>query len=54
MTVEQRPVRLGEAAADLLVLGGRRREGNDGTHLGGLAHAVVSHAHCPVAVVPES
>ncbi|OLE23870.1 MAG: hypothetical protein AUG49_14900 [Catenulispora sp. 13_1_20CM_3_70_7] len=40
--------------ADLLVLGGRAHSGGGGMRLGGLAHAVLHHAHCPVVVVPES
>lgn len=39
--------------ADLLVIGGRRYAGSPGTRLGGLAHAVLHHAHCPVVIVPE-
>lgn len=39
--------------ADLLVLGGRSHRGGEGVRLGGLAHAVLHHAHCPVAIVPE-
>ncbi|AEW99238.1 stress-inducible protein (plasmid) [Streptantibioticus cattleyicolor NRRL 8057 = DSM 46488] len=35
-------------AADLLVLGSRRRHG----HLGAVTHALLHHARCPVAVVP--
>lgn len=39
--------------ADLMVLGAQRRLGGDGARLGGLAHAVLHHAHCPVVIVPE-
>lgn len=39
--------------ADLVVLGGRRGRDGDGIRLGGLAHAVLHHAHCPVVIVPE-
>ncbi|WP_153541771.1 universal stress protein [Streptomyces sp. RB17] len=39
--------------ADLLVVGARRRHGHLGLHLGRVAHGVLHHAACPVAVVPE-
>ncbi|MGJ5749011.1 nucleotide-binding universal stress UspA family protein [Streptomyces puniciscabiei] len=39
--------------ADLLVLGARRRHGHFGLPLGRVAHGVLHHAACPVAVVPE-
>jgi nucleotide-binding universal stress UspA family protein len=39
--------------ADLLVVGARRREGYFGLQLGRVAHAVLHHAACPVAVVPH-
>ncbi|WP_030548271.1 universal stress protein [Streptomyces albus] len=39
--------------ADLLVVGARRREGHLGLQLGIVNHAVLHHAECPVAVVPE-
>ncbi|MFF7356413.1 universal stress protein [Streptomyces filipinensis] len=39
--------------ADLLVVGARRREGHFGLQLGRVAHGVLHHAACPVAVVPE-
>ncbi|MGW2772062.1 universal stress protein [Streptomyces olivaceoviridis] len=49
-----RQVLLGASAdADLLVVGARRREGHDGLQLGRVAHAVLLHAVCPVAVVPQ-
>jgi nucleotide-binding universal stress UspA family protein len=41
------------AEADLLVVGARRREGHHGLQLGRVAHAVLHHAACPVAVVPQ-
>ncbi|MFJ3233616.1 universal stress protein [Streptomyces sp. NPDC086787] len=41
------------ADADLLVVGARRREGHYGLQLGRVAHAVLHHATCPVAVVPQ-
>ncbi|GGS55551.1 universal stress protein [Streptomyces cinerochromogenes] len=39
--------------ADLLVVGARRRQGRCGLQLGRVAHGVLHHAACPVAVVPE-
>ncbi|MET8808361.1 universal stress protein [Streptomyces sp. NPDC004546] len=49
-----RQVLLGASAdADLLVVGARRREGHHGLQLGRVAHAVLHHAVCPVAVVPQ-
>lgn len=39
--------------ADLLVVGARRREGHYGFQLGRVAHTVLHHAACPVAVVPR-
>ncbi|GGY88789.1 universal stress protein [Streptomyces olivaceoviridis] len=39
--------------ADLLVVGARRRQGRFGLQLGRVAHGVLHHAACPVAVVPE-
>jgi nucleotide-binding universal stress UspA family protein len=39
--------------ADLLVVGARRREGHYGLQLGRVAHAVLHHSACPVAVVPQ-
>nr|WP_285558377.1 universal stress protein [Streptomyces hygroscopicus] len=41
------------ADAGLLVIGARRREGRHGPALGRVAHAVLHHAGCPVAVVPQ-
>jgi nucleotide-binding universal stress UspA family protein len=41
------------ATADLLVLGAPRRRGPLGLPLGSVAHAVLRHAVCPVAVVPQ-
>nr|WP_318216996.1 universal stress protein [Streptomyces sp. SCL15-6] len=38
--------------ADLLVIG-RRSSGRSGPRLGPVAHTVLHHAVCPVAVVPE-
>ncbi|MER6061272.1 universal stress protein [Streptomyces sp. NPDC001792] len=39
--------------ADLLVVGARRRHAHFGLQLGRVAHGVLHHAACPVAVVPE-
>ncbi|MYT75137.1 MULTISPECIES: universal stress protein [unclassified Streptomyces] len=41
------------AAADLLVVGARRRHGHISLQLGRVGHAVLHHARCPVAVVPR-
>ncbi|MET9550346.1 universal stress protein [Streptomyces sp. NPDC006627] len=41
------------AAADLLVVGARRRHSQFGMQLGRVAHTVLHHASCPVAVVPQ-
>ncbi|MFF3517618.1 universal stress protein [Streptomyces sp. NPDC002573] len=55
--VVERPARqaLLEAAsgADLLVVGARRRRGHFGLQLGLINHAVLHHAPCPIAVVPQ-
>ncbi|WP_328552007.1 universal stress protein [Streptomyces sp. NBC_00358] len=40
-------------AADLLVVGARRDTGHLGLQLGRVAHGVLHHAACAVAVVPE-
>jgi nucleotide-binding universal stress UspA family protein len=39
--------------ADLLVVGARHRNGHFGLQLGRVAHAVLHHSACPVAVVPQ-
>ncbi|MFE3209212.1 universal stress protein [Streptomyces niveus] len=39
--------------ADLLVVGARRRHGAIGLQLGGVNHAMLHYAPCPVAIVPE-
>ncbi|MDT0476816.1 universal stress protein [Streptomyces sp. DSM 41014] len=39
--------------ADLIVVGTRRRHGHTGVRPNGVAHALLLHASCPVAVVPE-
>ncbi|MFK0137284.1 universal stress protein [Streptomyces murinus] len=41
------------AAADLLVVGVRRERGHTGLQLGRVAHRLLHHAKCPVAVVPQ-
>ncbi|MCX4572733.1 universal stress protein [Streptomyces sp. NBC_01571] len=41
------------AHADLLVVGARKRDGHAGLQLGRVAHAVLHHSACPVAVVPQ-
>ncbi|MFJ3895577.1 MULTISPECIES: universal stress protein [unclassified Streptomyces] len=39
--------------AGLLVVGARRRPGHFGLQLGRVAHGVLHHSACPVAIVPE-
>ncbi|MEV6317336.1 universal stress protein [Streptomyces sp. NPDC051776] len=39
--------------AGLVVIGRRAQRPGHGTHLGPVAHAVIHHARCPVAVVPH-
>ncbi|POX52560.1 universal stress protein [Streptomyces sp. Ru71] len=41
------------AAEDLVVVGARHRSGRRGLQLGRVAHALLHHARCPVAVVPQ-
>lgn len=41
------------ATSDLLVVGARRPRGGMGMQLGRVNHAILHHAACPVAVVPE-
>jgi nucleotide-binding universal stress UspA family protein len=41
------------AAADLVVIGARRRQGGFGLQLGRVGHRLLHHAECPVAVVPQ-
>ncbi|MFG2134654.1 universal stress protein [Streptomyces sp. NPDC048751] len=41
------------AAADLLIIGARQRHGHHGLQVGGVAHTLLHHAQCPVAVVPH-
>lgn len=42
------------AAADLVVLGARRRHGHHGLQLGRVVHTVLHQAECPVTVVPHT
>ncbi|MCI0384484.1 universal stress protein [Streptomyces sp. CNQ085] len=42
------------ASADLVVLAAHRRHRLFGMRLGPVAHAVLHHAHCPVALVPTA
>ncbi|WP_030227234.1 universal stress protein [Streptomyces sp. NRRL WC-3626] len=41
------------ADADLIVVGALRRHGHPGLQLGRVAHTLLHHAPCPVAVVPQ-
>lgn len=41
------------AGADLIVVGVPRRHGHFGLQLGRVAHTLLHHSECPVAVVPE-
>ncbi|MGW2702811.1 universal stress protein [Streptomyces sp. NPDC001340] len=41
------------AEADLIVVGAQRRHGHFGLQLGRVAHALLHHSECPVAVVPQ-
>ncbi|KUN24859.1 universal stress protein [Streptomyces antibioticus] len=41
------------AAADLVIIGARRRTGHFGLQLGRVGHALLHHADCPVAIVPQ-
>ncbi|MEY9842027.1 universal stress protein [Streptacidiphilus sp. EB103A] len=41
------------AVADLIVVGARRRRGLLGLELGAANHALLHHAPCPVAILPE-
>jgi nucleotide-binding universal stress UspA family protein len=41
------------AAADLVIIGARRRADHSGPRLGRTSHTLLHHAQCPVAVVPQ-
>ncbi|MFF7047223.1 universal stress protein [Streptomyces griseorubiginosus] len=41
------------ADADLIVVGAQRRHGHFGLQLGSVAHVLLHHSACPVAVVPH-
>ncbi|MEY9490931.1 nucleotide-binding universal stress UspA family protein [Streptomyces calvus] len=41
------------AAADLVIVGARRRHGYFGLQLGRVSHTLLHHAQCPVAVIAE-
>ncbi|MER5975041.1 universal stress protein [Streptomyces sp. NPDC001857] len=41
------------AEADLIVVGAQRRHGHFGLQLGRVAHTLLHHSACPVAVVPQ-
>ncbi|MFE1841061.1 universal stress protein [Streptomyces sviceus] len=41
------------AAADLVIVGARRRTGSFGLQLGRVGHTLLHHAQCPVAIVPQ-
>lgn len=40
------------AAADLVIVGARRRTGHFGLQLGRVGHTLLHHAQCPVVIVP--
>ncbi len=42
------------AAADLVIVGARRRRGHLGLQIGRVAHTLLHHADCPVAIVPQT
>ncbi|WP_155056041.1 universal stress protein [Streptomyces blattellae] len=41
------------AAADLVMVGARRRQGHWGLQLGRVGHTLLHHAPCPVAIIPQ-
>ncbi|MFF5497375.1 universal stress protein [Streptomyces aquilus] len=41
------------AAADLVIIGARRRTGHFGLQLGRVGHTLLHHADCPVVIVPQ-
>ncbi len=42
------------AAADLVIVGARRRRGHLGLQIGRVAHTLLHHANCPVAILPQT
>ncbi|MGX1267548.1 universal stress protein [Streptomyces phaeoluteigriseus] len=55
-TVEGPPAKVlvdRSAAADLVIVGARRRVGHFGLQLGRVSHTLLHHAWCPVTVVPQ-
>ncbi|WP_306316714.1 MULTISPECIES: universal stress protein [unclassified Streptomyces] len=42
------------AAADLVIIGARHRHTHFGLQLGRVGHALLHHAQCPVAVIPQT
>ncbi|WP_314225066.1 universal stress protein [Streptomyces zaehneri] len=42
------------AAADLVIVGARRGSGHLGLQIGRVAHTLLHHADCPVAIVPRT
>lgn len=41
------------AAADLVIVGARRRQGHFGLQIGRVGHTLLHRAECPVAIVPQ-
>ncbi|MDX3524899.1 universal stress protein [Streptomyces sp. ID05-39B] len=55
-TVEGPPAKVlvdRSAAADLVIVGARRRVGHLGLQIGRVSHTLLHHARCPVTVVPQ-
>jgi nucleotide-binding universal stress UspA family protein len=55
-TVEGPPAKVlvdRSAAADLVIVGARRRVGHLGLQIGRVGHTLLHHARCPVTVVPQ-
>jgi nucleotide-binding universal stress UspA family protein len=55
-TVEGPPAKVlvdRSAAADLVIVGARRRVGRLGLQIGRVSHTLLHHARCPVTVVPQ-
>jgi nucleotide-binding universal stress UspA family protein len=42
------------SSADLVVVGARRRHRSFGMQLGPVSHALLHHAACPVAIIPQT